>query len=324
MKNPFSATLQGLRQMRDETATVPSLRDDERLDGRVALITGANRGLGRAVAVELAARGARVIMACRSGFPEAAEFVQRMSGSRTVEMRLVDLADLDSVFGLCTELAREGVTLDLVVLNAGVVPREARPTAQGLELMFGVNYLANVALMEGLLEAGVVRLSAAKRPRIVFVTSESHRGAGPVDFATFGRYQTYGALAGVKVYGYTKLLLSVYASHLSRRLGDTASVHACCPGPVNSDLAREAPIWMKPVLALVMSRFFREPETAAVPVVYLSCARSLDGAMGKYLHYLVEKAPDPECLDAAVGERLFRASEDLLASCMQQGGRARP
>jgi NAD(P)-dependent dehydrogenase (short-subunit alcohol dehydrogenase family) len=319
MKNPFSATFEGLRQMKEEGETIPPLGPDDRLDGRVALVTGANRGLGRAIAVELASRGARVILACRSGFPQAAEFVQRMSGSSAVEMRLVDLSDLDSILGLCTELGREGVKVDVLVLNAGVVPKDARPTAQGLELMFGVNFLANVALVEGLLDSGVVQPGRTPKPRIVFVTSESHRGAGPIDFAKFGEFQSYGALAGVKVYGYSKLLLSTYAGWLARRLGAAASVHHVCPGPVNTDIAREAPFWLKPVLGIVMERFFRSPEEAAGPVAYLACARSLDATTGTYLHFRTAKAPDAECLDDAVGERLHDASLALIERCLQKG-----
>lgn len=313
MKNPFSATLQGLREMHDPAGAARPLGDDERLDGRVALVTGANRGLGLAVAVDLARRGARVIMACRSGVPDAAGEVQRRSGSSLVEMRLVDLADLDSVAGLLAELARDGVRIDVLVLNAGVVPRESRRTAQGLELMFGVNYLANVALVEGLLDAGVLVPAAARKPRIVFVSSESHRGSGRVDLDALGRYETYGAMGGIKVYGYSKLLLTTYAFQLARRLGAGASVHACCPGPINSDIAREAPGWTKPLLRLVMARLFRSPEDAAKPVVLLAGSRALDDTSGTYMHYMTAKAPDPQCLDVALGERLEAASRSLLS-----------
>ncbi len=323
MKNPVTATLQGLWQMRAPSTSIAPLAEEERLDGRVALVTGANRGLGRAVATRLAERGARVVLACRSGITEAAARIARESGSDQIETRHVDLADLTSVERLIAGLASEGRKLDIVVLNAGVVPRAARPTAQGFELMFGVNYLANVALVEGLLEAGVVVPSAAAPPRIVFVTSESHRGAGPIDLANLGAFRPFGAMTGMRVYGYSKLLLSTYAAQLARRLGPFASVHACCPGPINSDIAREAPAWMKPLLRPVMRAFFRSPEDAAAPVVYLACARRLDRETGSYLHVLEEKPPDDECLDAATGDALYEKSLTLLAACRNREGKTR-
>lgn len=318
MKNPVSAVMQGLRDLRGDAPTVAPLRDDERLDGRTVLVTGANRGLGLAVSVDLARRGARLLMACRSGIPEAGEAVRAASGSATVEMRAVDLADLRSVSDFVDALARDGVVVDVLVLNAGIVPRESRPTAQGLELMFGVNFLANVALVEGLLARGVLRPDPGAPPRLVFVSSESHRGAGPVDFERLGAYETYGPMGGVRVYGYTKLLLCVYAAELARRLGRGACVHACCPGPVNSDIAREAPAWMKPLLGLVMARFFRSPEEAAPPVTYLSCAADTGRTTGRYLHLLTEKPMDPCCDDVAVGERLVRESRAIVARLLEE------
>lgn len=317
MKNPVSAVLQGIRELQQDAATVPALRDDERLDGRVALVTGANRGLGLAVAEALARRGARLVLACRSGGREAAQAVRSAAGDATgsspVDVREVDLADLRSVDALVDGLARDGVRLDVAVLNAGVFPRSARPTAQGLELMFGVNYLANVALVEGLLERGVLVPSAQARPRVVFVSSDSHRGAGPIDFARLGAFESYGVSGGMRVYGYTKLLLCAYAAALARRLGDGAAVHACCPGPVDSDIAREAPALAKPLLRVVMKRFFRSPADAAAPVVHLACAADAGATTGLYLHRLTAKPMDPCCEDAATGERLVRESRALVA-----------
>jgi NAD(P)-dependent dehydrogenase (short-subunit alcohol dehydrogenase family) len=317
MKNPVSATLQGLLEtMRGTSQRVPSLTTDERLDGRVALVTGGNRGLGKSIAVQLAQRGAHVIMACRTGIPEAGEEVKRASGSGAVDMRSLDLADLFSVVEFVKGLARDGVKIDVLVLNAGVVPREARPTAQGFELMFGVNYLANVALVERMLSEGVIRFGGAHKPRIVFVSSDTHRGAGPVDFERLGHFESYGALGGVKVYGYTKLLFSVYAAHLARRLGSTAAVHSCCPGAVNTDIAREAPEWVKPVLSRVMQHFFRPPEEAAESIMVLACAREFEQGIHRYLHAMVEKAPDRECQKPELSERLFRETEVMIARAL--------
>ena len=320
MKNPIGATLHGILNRAQTRRTVPPLRDDERLDGQVALVTGANRGLGKAIALQLAQRGAHVIMACRSGIPEAGEEIRQACGTAAVEMRALDLGDLHSVLALCEGLHKDGVVLDRLVLNAGLVTRSPRETAQGFEVMFGVNYLANVLLVQRLLALGVIRWvpqgAAVARPRIVFVSSESHRDAGPVDVTRLGQFETYGAMDGMRVYSYSKLLLTVYAGHLSRRLGAQAGVHACCPGAVNTDIAREAPGWVRPVLGAVMSRFFRAPDDAAEPILYLCCAQALEGMTGTYLHLMQDKPPADEVRDPAVGERLFRASQALLTRLM--------
>ncbi|HEX2572349.1 MAG TPA: SDR family NAD(P)-dependent oxidoreductase [Polyangia bacterium] len=319
MKNPIAATLQGLLDRAQHRRTVPPLREDERLDGKVALVTGANRGLGKSIALQLAQRGAHVIMACRSGIPEAGEEIRRACRAATVEMRQLDLGDLRSVLALCEGLAQDGVQLDRVVLNAGLVARSARPTVQGLEVMFGVNYLANFLLVEQLRALRVLRrvpqgaAAATERPRIVFVSSESHRDAGPVDLARFGQFETYGAMDGMRVYSYSKLLLTVYAGELSRQLGAQAGVHACCPGAVNTDIAREAPAWVQPVLGAVMARFFRTPDEAAEPILYLCCAHALEGMTGTYLHLMQDKPPAEEVRDPALGARLYRKSQTLIA-----------
>ena len=325
MKNPISATLAGLVDtVKRRGQRVPSLTSDERLDGRVALVTGANRGLGKSIATQLAQRGARVIMACRTGIPEAGEEVKQASGSRDVEMRSLDLADLFSVDAFVKELARDKVRVDVLVLNAGVVPREARPTAQGFELMFGVNYLANVALVERMLAERILRFGGTQRPRIVFVSSDTHRDAGPVDFARLGHFEPYGALGGVKVYGYSKLLFNIYASYLARKLGSSAAVHSCCPGAVNTDIAREAPEWVKPVLGRVMQHFFRPPDEAAESVMVLSCARAFGESTDRYLHAMVEKQAHEACHDPELGERLFQETERMIARALGEpmGGAA--
>jgi NAD(P)-dependent dehydrogenase (short-subunit alcohol dehydrogenase family) len=316
MQNPFSAALSGALGTRAGAEQSVALRPEERADGKHALVTGANRGLGKAVAIQLAERGAKLLLACRSGIPEAGAQIARASCSRSVEMRPLDLADLHSVETFCRELARDQRQVDLLVLNAGVVPNGARRTQQGFELMFGVNYLANVMLVERLLELGVLAPNLARPPRIVFVSSETHRDVGPVDFARLGRFETYTAMGSMQVYGYSKLLLEVYAAQLARRLGDRAGVHSLCPGAVDTDIAREAPDWVKPTLSTVMKLFFRAPEEAAKPVLYLCCARKLEGRTGRYLHGTIEKKPTALTRDSWTGQRLVRDSQALIARAM--------
>jgi NAD(P)-dependent dehydrogenase (short-subunit alcohol dehydrogenase family) len=220
-------------------------------------------------------------------------------------------------------------TIDRLVLNAGVMPREARPTRQGLELMFGVNYFANFWLVDRLLADGVIvnrsfagLVPVSPPPRIVFVSSESHRGAR-YDVERLGEWVDYGMTDGIAVYGQSKAMLATYAAELCRRLAPRGeievAVHSTCPGAVNTGIAREAPLWSKPVLYPLMRLTFRRPELGAGPVVHLGCARELDHRTGVYLHYLTPKDPDPASLDPEAGRRLWEASEGLVARIRAEG-----
>ena len=298
--------------------TLRAVPESVRIDGRVCLVTGANSGLGKAVAIDLAKRGGHVLMACRGGHPQAGEDVRRASGSHAVEMLRVDLADLDSVHALADEIGRRRGRVDIAVLNAGVMPRDARRTPQGYELMFTVHFLANRQLIDRLLGDGVIRPSSrpGQTPRIVLVSSEMHRTAGPIDFDDFGAFVDYGLKDGLKYYGSSKLHLCTYAQELSRRLNPDsrvrASVTSLCPGAIHSNLTREAPAFLKPLIHPVTRLLFATPEKAAAPVTYACCNEEMGRRSGVYLHLMQEKEPSALAMDEAAGATLWEESEVLL------------
>jgi len=302
-----------IKQRFGKKARIGALSEYERLDGKTALVTGASSGLGFATAVALARRGARVLMAVRSGIPEKGDAVRKASGSAVVEMRSVDLSDLDSVRAFAAGLRAEGASLDLLVLNAATVPAHSRKSKQGLEEMFVVNYLASFYLANLLIEGGTVRKNSGAR--IVVVASEAHRSSPAIDWSTFGVYQDYAMKRVVPLYGYYKHMLLSFAFELSRRLqAENAGigVFALCPGPVNSRIARETPWFARWLVAAIFAVFFKAPAKACEPVVYLSCARSLEGRTGVYLHLMEEKAVAPATSDPENGPRLWHASQALL------------
>jgi NAD(P)-dependent dehydrogenase (short-subunit alcohol dehydrogenase family) len=285
----------------------PSLADsEERLDGRTILVTGANRGLGLAIAGALAERGARVQAACRSGL----DGLGRLGAN--VEARRLDLAAFASVEEFTEGLARDGIVLDAAIFNAGVVAREARATGDGLDETFQVNFLSNALLARRLLERGVVRAGASPAPRLVFVSSELHRSAPAIDFADLGGPRSWGMRRAVAEYGASKLLVETWAEELARR-APGVEVHTICPGAVNTDLAREAPRWAQPALAVVMRAFFQDPAKAARPVVFLAASPSIAGETGIYSHAGRRKTRSPLAQDRAAGAKLWRESERLLA-----------
>jgi len=324
--NPFAAVLSGLLDQRSKDPKVTPVRPDVRLDGRTCLVTGANSGLGKAIAIRLAKRGAHVIMACRSGIPEAGEDVRAASGSEDVEMIEVDLSDFDSMSAFCDELRDRNVTLDAAVFNAGVVPVTSRTNKHGLELMFAVNFLAKAVLLNRLLHDGVIpnavygnNSRAEDPPRVIFVSSETHQSSIPIDFDAFGEPIEYGVSDGVKYYGLSKLHLTTYFQELSRRLnpGSTGDdpdvcVHALCPGAVNSNMAREAPTWLKPILKPVMALFFQSPEKASIPVDYLVVSDEMGRKTGEYMHMMRVKESSEASMDPEKGALLWSKTEELL------------
>ena len=315
-RNPVKAIITGITDLFRKREKVGELMSSDRLDGKKVLNTGASSGLGYAVARQLAERGATVIMACRSGLPEKGEEIRRATGSRNVSMLYVDLSDTDSIHDLVRQIREQYGTLDIVICNAAVVPRKSRRTRQGVEEMFMVNYLAKFLFINLLLKEKLIRLKGDPLPRIIFVSSESHRNPRVFDWEGFGTYQPFAMNRTVELYGYYKLLLTTFACELSRRLnpdGDVqCSVFALCPGPINSNIAREAPAAIRPLLRIIFSIFFRSPQKAAEPVVYLAASPALEGKTREYLFLMSRREMDPKAGDAANGKRLWDLSENLI------------
>ncbi|MDH3728336.1 MAG: SDR family NAD(P)-dependent oxidoreductase [Myxococcales bacterium] len=323
--NPFTAVLSGLLDQRSKEARITPVPPGVRLDQRTCLVTGANSGLGKGTAIRLAKRGAHVIMACRSGIPEAGEEVKRESGSDKVEMMHVDLSDFESIDRFCDELRNRNITLDAAVFNAGVVPVASRTNKHGLELMFAVNFLAKFVLLDRLLRTGVIpnavygnNSRADDPPRVIFVSSETHRSSIPIDFDHFGEPVEYGVSDGVKYYGLSKLHLTTYFQELSRRLNPAdggspdVCVHAVCPGAINSNMAREAPVWLKPILKPVMALFFQSPEKASIPVDYLVASDEMGRKTGAFMHMMRMKESSEASMDPKKGALLWSKTEELL------------
>ena len=257
----LSAVTTALFDMFSNKGQLEPLADSQRIDGKVCLVTGANSGLGKSVAVQLAKRGGHVIMACRSGIPEAGEDVKRLSGSDNIEMLSVDLSDLDSVSAFCDTLRNRKICIDIAIMNAGLMPLNSRPSAQGYELMFAVHFLANRLMLQRWYQDGVIKpvistdSTPNSTPRIIFVSSEAHQSSEPINFSKFGEYVEFGIKDGLRHYGTSKLHLSTFANELSRRLNSECSdehnnehsnesnhvgiaIHSLCPGPNAPNNAR--------------------------------------------------------------------------------------
>ena len=322
--NPFIAVFTGVYELLRIKETVRPLLPTDRFDGKTVLVTGANSGLGFGISELLVQRGAHLIMACRGDIPGAAERLRTRYPGASVEMRFVDLKDFDSIHALVDGLKTDGVTVDILIDNAGVTPARARKTAAGLDEMFMVNYLAKFTLAQALLDAGIIpnntragNARPGQTPRMIYISSDSHQNASAIDFDTFGVFEDYrGPNRGVSLYSYNKLVLNTFTVELARRLQHDGrpdvAVHAICPGPVNSNIIRDAPPAVKIILKLVFALFFKKPLAAAEPVIYMAAAPELEGATGTYLHMNRPKRMDEKVYDAAVGRRLWERSAELV------------
>lgn len=316
--NPISAALAGFKDLFAKQERAHRLTEADRADGQTILITGANSGLGFALAVELARRGGRIIMAGRSKIPEAGERVKELSGSDLVEMRFLDLSKLESIHALVDALVVEGVRLDVCILNAATALPGSRKTASGQDEMFLVNYLSNVILSRLLIGKGILQQGSPEdQSRLLFISSDSHRGASAIDYQEFGRYFEYGVSKGISNYSYFKLVLNTYATELSRRINAKEvkmSILVICPGPVHSNIVKEAPWLLRMILKGIFWVIFKSPSKAALPVVYMALSDDYTGLSNEYLHMFRPREMDPKVYDASEGQKLWERSMALLES----------
>jgi NAD(P)-dependent dehydrogenase (short-subunit alcohol dehydrogenase family) len=321
-QNPFEAAMTGLRDRFGPQILASRLTDDLRIEGRTCLVTGASTGLGFAIATQLAQRGGRVLMVSRSRIPEAGREVRRAAGHDRVEQLRADLSDLRQIHALADALRDRGERIDVLIDNAGVATPRARRTAQGLDAMFVTNYLGKVLLANRLLRDGTVPNATLAgnagpvTPRILYVSSDSHRGASAIDWDELGVFREHGVNKGIHNYSYFKLVLNTFAMELSRRLASPGkldvAVHVLCPGPVDTEIVRDAPLPLKLALRGMFKLFFRAPEVAAKPAVLMAVDPGYGGRTGQYLHMWNPRRMDGKCYDEAAGKRLWERSVEML------------
>lgn len=322
-ESPVKAIFTGISDLFRKQANELNLNSVPQLEGKKVLITGASSGLGLASAIELSKRGAEVIMAVRSGIPVKGEEVKRKSGSEKVHMIHIDLTDLESLRNLPQEIKEKFGSIDIIICNAAIVTKSSRMSKEGLDEMFLVNYFAKFYMINRMIDEDCLNSSNGQIPRIIFVASESHRNPEGFDWQGFGRYQPYGIQKSVSMYGYYKLLLLTMVNELSRRLnpGNNTlySVFALCPGPVNSNIARESPLIFQPLLKLVFFLFFKSPKKASSPVIYLSASSEIEGKSIDYLFLMNRKPMDHKAVDPENGRRLWDLSVQLRNQILPPG-----
>jgi NAD(P)-dependent dehydrogenase (short-subunit alcohol dehydrogenase family) len=278
----------------------------ENLQGKVAIVTGSNTGIGKETARGLVRLGATVVLAVRDAKKgEAARAdIARTEASPDARVRVMplDLADTASIRAFAAAFKREYKRLDILVNNAGLSPAKRSNTKDGFETTFGVNHLGTFLLTRELLDV----LKSSAPARVVVLSSALHyRGKMVWDDLQFTR-RKYGTLAA---YNQSKLANVLFTGALARRLGGTGvTVNAVHPGVVQTELARDMPR----VIVKIMHLFMLPPDKGARCSLDVATSPELAGVSGAYFEKSKVKKPSARALDEADQERLWKLSEELL------------
>lgn len=274
------------------------------LAGRTYVVTGANTGIGRVTAHALAARGAGVILACRSAekTEPVVAAIQDATGNDAVTFHPLDLASLEAVRRSAAQLLARELPIHGLVNNAGLAGARGE-TRDGFELIFGTNHLGPYLFTRLLLD----RIRSSAPARIVNVASGAHFDAPGIDWSLL-RGKTR-SLTGMREYAVSKLCNVLFSSELSRRLeGSGVTTYALHPGVVATDVWRRIPAparWL-------MKRFMLTADEGAQTQIRCAAAPELADETGRYYQDCAAKEPSAVAKDAALARELWRRSAEWV------------
>jgi retinol dehydrogenase-14 len=278
------------------------------MNDKVCMITGANAGIGRATALGLAKMGATVVMVCRNAErgEAALQEIRAESGNPRVELLVADLSSQAAIRKLASDFKARYSQLHVLVNNAGVAPVRRSVTADGIESVFAVNYLAPFLLTNLLLD----ELKTSAPARVVNVAGDFHRKAT----IHFDDLMSERAYSGVGANNQAKLALILSTYELARRLDGTGVTANCLhPGPTATDAPLndpDLPAFSRTMYRLVRV-FFQSPQKGAETSIYLASSPEIEGVTGKYFIKRAAVASSPESYDVAIAQRLWDVSAGL-------------
>ncbi|KAF9547954.1 hypothetical protein EC957_007467 [Mortierella hygrophila] len=296
------------------------------LTGKVAIVTGANSGLGYATTVALAAHGARVFLACRSRerAQEAidnatAEIKAKYPNAPTPQLEFLelDLNDMNKSHLAAQEFLKKGLPLHILVNNSGIMNCPFALSADGIETQFAVNHMGHFVFTIGLLD----KIKESQPSRIVILSSIAHEmtppSIGGIDFDTLNDSTK---IDNWDRYARSKLANVLFTKALARRLAnEKVWVNAAHPGAVNTNLNRSAKDSMGETLSkltdIATSVIAMTPEVGALTQLYLATSPEVENKdiRGRYFIPIAnEIQPTAESRDEELQEKLWTFSENLV------------
>ncbi|QHT67918.1 SDR family oxidoreductase [Rhodocytophaga rosea] len=275
------------------------------MTGRICMITGANSGIGKVTALELAKQGMEIIMVCRDNKrgEEARKEIIAQSNNQKVHLYQCDLGIQADIVKLVQKIQQDFTSLDILINNAGLVLTERQTTQDGYEATFAINHLGPFLLTNLLLEL----LKKGKEPRIITVSSEAHRLAR-LNFNNLASPANYGAWVA---YGNSKLaniLFTKYLAELVSPFGITANcLH---PGVVATRFGKGNSGWIGTFFS-IFSPFLITAQKGAETTVYLATSPEVKQITGEYFNKKKPKTPSKEALSRYNAEKLWELSINL-------------
>jgi dehydrogenase/reductase SDR family protein 13 len=280
---------------------MPAMAHD--LATKLFIVTGANTGIGRITAKELARAGAHVLLACRSKDKTAPviDEIKRETGNGNVEYVALDLGDLASVRACAEEILARNVPIHGLINNAGLAGSRGL-TKDGFELVWGTNHLGPYLFTRLLLD----RIKEAGTARIVNVASKSHYAARGIDWDALK--QPTRSPTAMREYEVSKLCNVLFAKELAHRLeGCGVTTYALHPGVVATDVWRRVPA----PLRWLIKQFMISPERGAEASLRCATDPALAGQTGRYYDVGgVEKEPSRVANDAELAKTLWTRSAE--------------
>lgn len=279
----------------------------------LAVVTGANSGMGRATVAALADKGYEVIMLCRDAKrgEEALNALREEKKERHIELILCDLGNYASIRNFANAISKKGQIIDVLVNNAGFISLDRQFTDEGVERQFGINHLGHF-LLTNLLIGNMTRGS-----RIVVVASGAHK-AGRIHFDDINLSKGYNV---VKAYGQSKLANVLFTKEMSRRLMDKGiTVNCCHPGAVATNMGVSRDTGFGKTITGLLKPFFQTPEDGARTAVFLATNPSVSSITGEYFYRCKIAKSSKLSNDPNLSRRLFDLSMKMTDSTFQDHG----
>lgn len=276
------------------------------MEGKIALITGATSGIGKATAAGLAQLGATVVLVARNQEKGLAvrDEIRAQSGNPQVEVLFADLSSQQATRALAAEFQQRYAQLHVLMNNAGGIFFRRETTVDGLELTFALDHLAYFLLTNLLLDT----LKASAPARVINVSSNAEASAR-INFDDLQAERRYVAFP---VYAQAKLANMLFTYDLARRLeGTQVTVNAVRPGPVATNFGGSGKSLLNRIFPLIFGVIGKPPEEAAKTAIRLASDPALEGVTGKAFYDEREVATSVGARDVAVQQRLWQVSAEL-------------